>query len=58
MSREAKVAVSQHGKRFHRKRTLIAYSFILPNFLGFLILTLFPILFSFFPEPVRLERGK
>ena len=48
MSREAKVAVSQHGKRFHRKRTLIAYSFILPNFLGFLILTLFPILFSFF----------
>lgn len=48
MSREAKVAVSQHGKRFHRKRTLIAYSFILPNFLGFLILTMFPILFSFF----------
>lgn len=30
-----------------RKKTLIAYSFILPNFIGFACLSLIPILFSF-----------
>ena len=29
------------------KKNLVAYSFILPNFLGFMILTMIPILFSF-----------
>lgn len=33
--------------RLSRRSTLVAYSFILPNFIGFLCLTLMPILFSF-----------
>lgn len=34
-------------KRRERKRNLVAYSFILPNFLGFAIFTLIPIIFAF-----------
>lgn len=30
---------------YKRKKALVAYSFILPNFLGFLILTFVPIVF-------------
>ena len=37
-----------HGKKYHRKRTLVAYSFILPNFVGYFCMTLIPIIFSFF----------
>jgi ABC-type sugar transport systems, permease components len=37
-----------NAKRRQRKRNLIAYSFIAPNFLGFLIFTLGPILFGLF----------
>ncbi|NLZ52686.1 MAG: sugar ABC transporter permease [Thermoanaerobacteraceae bacterium] len=33
--------------KLERRNTLIAYSFILPNFLGFLCFTLIPVLFSF-----------
>ncbi|HPJ01370.1 MAG TPA: sugar ABC transporter permease [Candidatus Limiplasma sp.] len=32
--------------KLHRKNTLIAYSFLAPNFLGFLIITMLPILFT------------
>ncbi|MDO4325392.1 MAG: sugar ABC transporter permease [bacterium] len=32
---------------YRRKKTLIAYSFIAPNFIGFFILTFLPIIFSF-----------
>ena len=32
---------------YQRKKTLIAYSFIAPNFIGFFILTFLPIMFSF-----------
>lgn len=37
-----------HSRRTLSKNDWIAYSFLLPNFLGFLIFTLVPILFSFF----------
>lgn len=32
---------------YQRKKTLVAYSFIAPNFIGFFILTFLPIMFSF-----------
>lgn len=35
------------GFKLHLKRTLIAYSFILPNFVGYMILTFVPIILSF-----------
>ena len=56
------------ARRSRRKRTLVAYSFLAPNFLGFAIFTLVPVLLavalSFFewnggdisrylPDPVR-----
>lgn len=35
------------SSKLARRNTLIAYSFILPNFLGFLCLTMLPVVFSF-----------
>ena len=32
--------------RLEKRNTLIAYSFLAPNFLGFMIFTLVPVLFS------------
>ncbi len=34
-------------KRRERKRTMVAYSFIAPNFIGFAVFTLIPIVFAF-----------
>lgn len=34
-------------KKRERKRTLVAYSFIAPNFIGFAVFTLIPIIFAF-----------
>lgn len=45
----AQTAVTKHRKRMsklERKNTLIAYSFLAPNFLGFAIFTLLPVIFS------------
>ncbi|WP_261805963.1 carbohydrate ABC transporter permease [Lapidilactobacillus luobeiensis] len=39
--------ISKQKHRLQRKNTLIAYSFIAPNFLGFFIFTLIPVVFSF-----------
>lgn len=36
------------GKKLERHRTLVAYSFILPNLIGFFIFTFLPIVFSLF----------
>lgn len=44
-STDEKVSKAKH--RLQRKNTLIAYSFIAPNFLGFFIFTLIPVIFSF-----------
>ena len=35
------------GSKLHIKRTLIAYSFIAPNFIGYMVLTFVPIILSF-----------
>ncbi|MCL2069318.1 MAG: sugar ABC transporter permease, partial [Oscillospiraceae bacterium] len=43
-----KVFMTPGAKKAKRRSIIVAYSFILPNFLGFLILTMFPILFTFF----------
>lgn len=37
---------TQSSRKLRRKNTLIAWSFIAPNFIGFLIFTLIPVLFS------------
>lgn len=34
------------SRKLKRKNTLIAWSFIAPNFIGFLIFTLVPVVFS------------
>lgn len=47
MKKRIKPQLSENAKKYKRKRTLIAYSFILPNFIGFLLLTMIPIVFSF-----------
>ena len=35
------------GSKLHLKRTLVAYSFIAPNFIGYMVLTFVPIILSF-----------
>ncbi|MFH1880904.1 MAG: sugar ABC transporter permease, partial [Bacillota bacterium] len=46
MVQDAHAAVPRRKSRLQRKNTLIAYSFLAPNFLGFLIITMAPILFT------------
>ncbi len=47
MSKGSSTAVATGGKRSMKtKRILVAYSFILPNLIGFFILTFLPIIFS------------
>ncbi len=43
------IAFYRSGKRFSRetKRNMVAYSFIAPNFIGFAVFTLVPMLFAF-----------
>lgn len=38
---------TQKNKKLNRRNTLIAYSFLLPNFIGFLVFTLIPVLAAF-----------
>jgi len=40
-------AASQKGMTLRRRNTLVGLSFITPNFLGFFVLNLIPILFAF-----------
>lgn len=42
------MAESRRGLSLHTRNTLIGWSFILPNFIGFAVFVLAPILFSFF----------
>ncbi len=39
--------IEQSRKKRERRRNLVAYSFIAPNFIGFAVFTLIPILFAF-----------
>lgn len=41
------VAVNKDRKKRERKRALVAYSFIAPNFIGFAVFTLIPVVFAF-----------
>ena len=43
--------------RYERKKELIAYSFIAPNFIGFAVFTLLPVLFSIFLSFVEWKGG-
>ena len=46
---EDKIRQAKTGERFSRqtKRDLVAYSFIAPNFIGFAVFTLGPVIFAF-----------
>jgi len=46
---QGKVKQIKSGQRFSRqtKRSLVAYSFLAPNFIGFAIFTLIPVIFAF-----------
>jgi multiple sugar transport system permease protein len=46
MAATAPVRAGKRSGRLQRKNTLIAYSFLAPNFLGFLLFTLVPVMFS------------
>ena len=41
-----KAVTKRRMSRLERKNTLVAYSFLAPNFLGFAIFTLVPVVFS------------
>ena len=43
----SEIILRKNAKKLARRKALVAYSFILPNFIGFICLTLLPILFSF-----------
>ena len=43
--------------RYERKKALIAYSFLAPNFIGFAVFTLAPVLFSIFLSFVKWKGG-
>lgn len=43
--------------RYERKKELIAYSFLAPNFIGFAVFTLLPVLFSIFLSFVKWKGG-
>ena len=43
--------------RYERKKELIAYSFLAPNFIGFAVFTLLPVLFSVFLSFVKWKGG-
>lgn len=47
---QGKIKQAKTGERMSRqaKRDLVAYSFIAPNFIGFAVFTLIPIIFAFF----------
>ncbi|MGB8455088.1 MAG: carbohydrate ABC transporter permease [Anaerocolumna sp.] len=47
MSKDNTASVERKKVNNARKKNLVAYSFILPNFIGFVCLTLIPIAFSF-----------
>ncbi len=46
MAQDTRTLPRRKKSRLQRKNTLIAYSFLAPNFLGFLIITMLPILFT------------
>lgn len=44
-------------KKYERRKALVAYSFIAPNFIGFAVFTLVPVLFSIFLSFVKWKGG-
>ena len=47
IDRSIKIEKSQAAKRAELNRNIVAYSFIAPNFIGFAVFTLVPIVFAF-----------
>lgn len=49
MEKKDKTKRARTGERFDRqtKRDMVAYSFIAPNFIGFCVFTLVPMIFAF-----------
>lgn len=57
MAQDANDRVRARMNKTERRNTLIAYSFLAPNFIGFAVFTLVPVLFSIFLSFVRWKGG-
>ncbi len=47
MAKQNKVELSEGAKKRNRRKNLTAYAFIAPNFIGFAVFTMIPIMFAF-----------
>ena len=47
MKSKTKVELSEAAKKRNRRKNLTAYLFIAPNFIGFVVFTMIPILVAF-----------
>ena len=56
-TKDRKPLYKRHMTRYERKKELIAYSFLAPNFIGFAVFTLLPVLFSIFLSFVKWKGG-
>lgn len=57
MTEQSKIQYKRNKTRYERKKELIAYSFLAPNFIGFAVFTLLPVLFSIFLSFVKWKGG-
>ena len=57
MAKAPKSRYKRQMTGYERKKELIAYSFIAPNFIGFAVFTLLPVLFSIFLSFVKWKGG-
>ena len=53
----AKLPTAHRMSRYERRKELVAYSFLAPNFIGFAVFTLVPVLFSIFLSFVEWKGG-
>ncbi len=57
MTEQSRIQYKRNKTRYERKKELIAYSFLAPNFIGFAVFTLLPVLFSIFLSFVKWKGG-
>ena len=57
MTEQRRIQYKRNKTRYERKKELIAYSFLAPNFIGFAVFTLLPVLFSIFLSFVKWKGG-
>lgn len=57
MNQQRRIQYRRNKTSYERKKELIAYSFLAPNFIGFAVFTLLPVLFSIFLSFVKWKGG-